>query len=238
MIMLHIGLTGGIASGKSTVVTMLREFGAGIVDCDVIAHDVVLPGTKGLEAVAAAFGPKALCEDGSMDRAYIGSLVFQDKAKKAQLEGLLFPLIHDGIEEEIRKIEEDKKNPVIFLDMPLLYEIKYNSYVDETWLVYVDAKTQLQRLMQRNGYSEPEALARIHAQLPIDEKRSLAQIVIDNNGSPEATAGTSESRMAGLDGPHWNVGKSREKKGKYKRENHHSSTGTLLFGIVFLFMER
>ena len=80
MIMLHIGLTGGIASGKSTVVTMLREFGAGIVDCDVIAHDVVLPGTKGLEAVAAAFGPKALCEDGSMDRAYIGSLVFQDKA--------------------------------------------------------------------------------------------------------------------------------------------------------------
>ena len=117
MIMLHIGLTGGIASGKSTVVTMLREFGAGIVDCDVIAHDVVLPGTKGLEAVAAAFGPKALCEDGSMDRAYIGSLVFQDKAKKAQLEGLLFPLIHDGIEEEIRKIEEDKKNPVIFLNM-------------------------------------------------------------------------------------------------------------------------
>ena len=113
--MLHIGLTGGIASGKSTVVTMLREFGAGIVDCDVIAHDVVLPGTKGLAAVAAAFGPKALCEDGSMDRAYIGSLVFQDKAKKAELEGLLFPLIHDGIEREIRKIEEDKKNSVIFL---------------------------------------------------------------------------------------------------------------------------
>ena len=121
------------------------------------------------------------------DRAYIGSLVFQDKEKKAQLEGLLFPLIHDGIEGEIRKIEEDKKNPVIFLDMPLLYEIKYNSYVDETWLVYVDPKTQLLRLMKRNGYSEEEALARIHAQLPIDEKRSLAQVVIDNNGSPEAT---------------------------------------------------
>ena len=122
-----------------------------------------------------------------MDRAYIGSLVFQDKEKKAKLEGLLFPLIHDGIEREIRKIEEDKKNPVIFLDMPLLYEIKYNSYVDETWLVYVNPKTQLLRLMKRNGYSEEEALARIHAQLPIDEKRSLAQVVIDNNGSPEAT---------------------------------------------------
>lgn len=71
--------------------------------------------------------------------------------------------------------------------MPLLYEIKYNSYVDETWLVYVNPKTQLLRLMKRNGYSEEEALARIHAQLPIDEKRSLAQVVIDNNGSPEAT---------------------------------------------------
>ena len=89
--MLHIGLTGGIASGKSTVVTMLREYGAGIVDCDVIAHDVVLPGTKGLEAVAAAFGPKALCEDGSMDRAYIGSLVFQDKAKKGRARRIIVP---------------------------------------------------------------------------------------------------------------------------------------------------
>ena len=118
--MLHIGLTGGIASGKSTVVTMLRELGAGIVDCDVIAHDVVEPGSEGLAAVAAAFGPKTLLADGSMDRAYIGSVVFGDKAKKAQLEAILFPLIHAGIDGEIKKIEENKKNPVIFLDMPLL----------------------------------------------------------------------------------------------------------------------
>ena len=89
--MLHIGLTGGIASGKSTVVTMLRELGAGIVDCDVIAHDVVEPGSEGLAAVAAAFGPKTLLADESMDRAYIGSVVFGDKAKKAQLEAILFP---------------------------------------------------------------------------------------------------------------------------------------------------
>ena len=185
--MLHIGLTGGIASGKSTVVTMLRGLGAGIVDCDVIAHDVVEPGSEGLVAVAAAFGPKTLLPDGSMDRAYIGSVVFGDKAKKAQLEAILFPLIHAGIDEEIKKIEENKKNPVIFLDMPLLYEVKYDSYVDETWLVYVDPVTQLTRLMKRNGYSESEALARIHAQLPIDEKRSLAQVIIDNTGSPEET---------------------------------------------------
>ena len=86
-----------------------------------------------------------------------------------------------------KKIEENKKNPVIFLDMPLLYEVKYDSYVDETWLVYVDPVTQLTRLMKRNGYSESEALARIHAQLPIDKKRSLAQVIIDNTGSPEET---------------------------------------------------
>ena len=185
--MLHIGLTGGIASGKSTVVTMLRELGAGIVDGDVIAHDVVEPGSEGLAAVAAAFGPKTLLADGSMDRAYIGSVVFGDKAKKAQLEAILFPLIHAGIDGEIKKIEENKKNPVIFLDMPLLYEVKYDSYVDETWLVYVDPVTQLTRLMKRNGYSESEALARIHTQLPIDDKRSLAQVIIDNTGSPEET---------------------------------------------------
>ena len=84
-----------------------------------------------------------------MDRAYIGSVVFGDKAKKAQLEAILFPLIHAGIDGEIKKIEENKKNPVIFLDMPLLYEVKYDSYVDETWLVYVDPVTQLTRLMKR-----------------------------------------------------------------------------------------
>ena len=109
------------------------------------------------------------------------------EAKKAQLEAILFPLIHAGIDGEIKKIEENKKNPVIFLDMPLLYEVKYDSYVDETWLVYVDPVTQLTRLMKRNGYPESEALARIHAQLPIDDKRSLAQVIIDNTGSPEET---------------------------------------------------
>lgn len=108
--MLHIGLTGGIASGKSTVVTMLRGLGAGIVDCDVIAHDVVEPGSEGLVAVAAAFGPKTLLPDGSMDRAYIGSVVFGDKAKKAQLEAILFPLIHAGIDEEIKKLKKIKKS--------------------------------------------------------------------------------------------------------------------------------
>ena len=89
--MYRIGLTGGIASGKSTVVLMLKELGASVVDCDVLARDVVQPGTKGLAAVAAAFGPKAIREDGTMDRAYIGGVVFNDAERKAELEGILFP---------------------------------------------------------------------------------------------------------------------------------------------------
>lgn len=182
-----IGLTGGIASGKSTVVSMLRELGAGIIDCDQIAHDVVLPGSEGLQAVASAFGPNTIQRDGSMDRAYIGRVVFAQPERKQQLEGILFPLIQNGIDGEIKKIEENKKNPVIFLDMPLLFEIKYNSYVDEAWLVYVDPATQLMRLMNRNHYTRDEAMARIHAQLPIDTKRSLAQVIIDNSGSLDDT---------------------------------------------------
>lgn len=181
--MLHIGLTGGIASGKSTVVTMLKQLGAAIVDSDVIAHEVVAPGSEGLQQVAAKFGSKTLLADGSMDRAYIGSVVFQDPQQKTVLEGILFPLIQEQIEKEMAEIEKKKKNPVIFLDMPLLFEVKYNTYVDETWLVYVDLKTQLMRLMARNGYSQSEALARIHAQLPIDEKKALSQVIIDNTGS-------------------------------------------------------
>lgn len=185
--MFQIGLTGGIASGKSTVVAMLRQLGAGIIDCDQIAHDVVQPGSEGLKAVADAFGPHTLCADSTMDRAYIGRVVFGNREKKAQLEGILFPLIQRGINDTIEIIEKNKKNPVIFLDMPLLFEIKYNTYVDEAWLVYVDPATQLSRLMARNHYTRDEAMARIHAQLPIDTKRSLAQVIIDNTGSLEDT---------------------------------------------------
>lgn len=181
--MLHIGLTGGIASGKSTVVEMLQGLGAAIVDSDVIAHQVVEKGSAGLRQVAAAFGPKTLLADGSMDRAYIGSVVFNNPQQKAVLEGILFPLIRAEIDRQMQEIEKSKKNPVIFLDMPLLFEVKYNTYVDETWLVYVDPATQLMRLMKRNGYSESEALARIQAQLPIEEKKALSQVIIDNTGS-------------------------------------------------------
>lgn len=184
--MYKIGLTGGIASGKSTVVSMLRDYGAAIIDCDIIARDMVQPGSEGLQAVGRAFGPQALLPDGTMNRAYIGSVVFTDAARKKELEDILFPLIHREIDRRTAMLE-NAGTKMVFLDMPLLFEVKYHSYVDEVWLVYVDAATQLTRLMARNGYTKEEALARIHSQFPIDEKRSLSQVIIDNTASLENT---------------------------------------------------
>ena len=194
--MYRIGLTGGIASGKSTVVSMLRELGASVVDCDVLARDVVRPGTKGLAAVAAAFGPKAIGEDGTMDRAYIGGVVFNDAERKAELEGILFPLIYERIDEELQRIEEGEKKSFVFLDMPLLFEIEYQAYVDEVWLVCVDGLTQLERLMARNHFSREEAEARIRAQMPAEKKRALSQVVIDNNGALAQTEGQVRAQWA------------------------------------------
>lgn len=185
--MYRIGLTGSIATGKSTVTNMLKELGAFVIDCDKTARDVVAPGTRGLAKIEAAFGKAAVAADGSMDRVYIGDLVFRNPGMKKRLENILFPLIFEALDEELLRLEREGATPVVFLDMPLLYEVKYDSYVDEVWLVYVPFEVQLSRLMKRNSYTKEEALLRIHSQIPVDKKKSLAQQVIDNSGTLEDT---------------------------------------------------
>lgn len=185
--MYRIGLTGSIATGKSTVTNMLKELGAFVIDCDKTARDVVAPGTRGLAKIEAAFGKEAIAADGSMDRVYIGDLVFRNPEMKKRLENILFPLIFEALDEELLRLERAGATPVVFLDMPLLYEVKYDSYVDEVWLVYVPFEVQLSRLMKRNGYTKEEALLRIHSQISVDKKKSLAQQVIDNSGTLEDT---------------------------------------------------
>lgn len=185
--MYRIGLTGSIATGKSTVTNMLKELGAFVIDCDKTARDVVAPGTRGLAKIEAAFGKGAVAADGSMDRVYIGDLVFRNPEMKKRLENILFPLIFESLDEELLRLEREGATPVVFLDMPLLYEVKYDSYVDEVWLVYVPFEVQLSRLMKRNGYTKEEALLRIHSQISVDKKKSLAQQVIDNSGTLEDT---------------------------------------------------
>lgn len=185
--MYRIGLTGSIATGKSTVTNMLKELGAFVIDCDKMARDVVAPGTRGLAKIEAAFGKDAIAADGSMDRVYIGDLVFRNPEMKKRLENILFPLIFEALDKELLRLEREGATPVVFLDMPLLYEVKYDSYVDEVWLVYVPFEVQLSRLMKRNGYTKEEALLRIHSQISVDKKKSLAQQVIDNSGTLEDT---------------------------------------------------
>lgn len=185
--MYRIGLTGSIATGKSTVTNMLKELGAFVIDCDKTARDVVAPGTRGLAKIEAVFGKDAIGADGSMDRVYIGDLVFRNPEMKKRLENILFPLIFEALDEELLRLERASATPVVFLDMPLLYEVKYDSYVDEVWLVYVPFEVQLSRLMKRNGYTKEEALLRIHSQISVDKKKSLAQQVIDNSGTLEDT---------------------------------------------------
>ena len=185
--MYRIGLTGSLATGKSTVTNMLKELGAFVIDCDKTARDVVAPGTRGLAKIEEVFGKDAVAADGSMDRVYIGDLVFRNPGMKKRLENILFPLIFEALDEELLRLEREGATPVVFLDMPLLYEVKYDSYVDEVWLVYVPFEVQLSRLMKRNGYTKEEALLRIHSQISVDKKKSLAQQVIDNSGTLEDT---------------------------------------------------
>ena len=185
--MYRIGLTGSIATGKSTVTNMLKELGAFVIDCDKTARDVVAPGTRGLAKIEEVFGKDVVAADGSMDRVYIGDLVFRNPEMKKRLENILFPLIFEALDEELLRLEREGATPVVFLDMPLLYEVKYDSYVDEVWLVYVPFEVQLSRLMKRNGYTKEEALLRIHSQISVDKKKSLAQQVIDNSGTLENT---------------------------------------------------
>lgn len=196
--MYRIGLTGSIATGKSTVTNMLKELGAFVIDCDKTARDVVAPGTRGIAKIEAAFGKDAVAADGSMDRVYIGDLVFRNPEMKKRLENILFPLIFEALDAELLRLERECATPVVFLDMPLLYEVKYDSYVDEVWLVYVPFEVQLSRLMKRNGYTKEEALLRIHSQISVDKKKSLAQQVIDNSGTLEDTKEQVRSLWEGL----------------------------------------
>ncbi|AEH54016.1 MULTISPECIES: dephospho-CoA kinase [Heyndrickxia] len=181
-----IGLTGGIASGKSTVSKMLKAKGFTIVDADIAARKVVEPGEPAYEQIIEAFGEGILLEDLTIDRKKLGALIFADEALRMKLNSIVHPAVRAWMtREKDRAIENGEKT--VFLDIPLLFESRLTYMVERTILVYVDEETQLKRLMARNGLSEKEAQMRIRAQMPLSEKKALADAVIDNNGSPEET---------------------------------------------------
>ncbi|MGT2929130.1 dephospho-CoA kinase [Streptococcus dentasini] len=176
-----IGITGGIASGKSTVVEQIRRAGYQVIDADQVVHDLQNKGGKLYQALIFAFGTDIVAADGQLDRAKLAQLIFSTKEnqeKSAKLQNQI-------IREELARRREvlAAKESVFFMDIPLLYELDYQDWFDEIWLVYVDEDKQLERLMARNHYSLDEAAKRIAAQLPMSKKIGLADRVIDNNGS-------------------------------------------------------
>lgn len=194
-----IGLTGSIASGKSTVANMLRKYGLPIVDADLVARIVVEPGTPTLQKIVEAFGEEALTEDGAMNRQKIGSLIFHDEAKRKELNSIIHPAIR---QEMLRQRDEHVENgaETVIMDIPLLFESKLQHFVDKILVVSVTEETQLKRLMERNLLSEDEAKARISTQLPISVKEQGADAVIRNNGTIEETEKQLQTILS-----NWNV---------------------------------
>jgi dephospho-CoA kinase len=181
---LRIGLTGGIGSGKSTVAALLAARGALVVDADRIAREVVEPGTPGLAAVVAAFGPGVLTAEGALDRPALASIVFADPGARAQLDGIVHPLVRARAQELIGAAPADA---VVVQDVPLLVETGQAGAHDLVLVVEADLETRVARLGLR-GLSEQDARARIAAQATDAQRRAVADVVLDNSGAPEDLA--------------------------------------------------
>ena len=181
--MFRIGLTGGVASGKSTVAEIFADLGAPVVDTDVVAREVVAPGESGLEAVTAAFGKEILLPSGELDRRALRSIVFSDPQRRKRLESILHPLIRARTLQLIDALEA----PYVIVVVPLLIETGFAELVDRILVVDCPEAQQLERLRRRDDVSEDEAQAMIAAQATRQDRLARADDVIDNRGSLEAT---------------------------------------------------
>jgi len=177
-----IGLTGGIASGKSTVAGILEKLGAVIIDADLLAREVVAPGEPAFKAIVEAFGDGILNPDRTINREALSRLVFADPEARKRLESITHPAIGRRSENRLAEFRQ-RGVPVVFYVAPLLIEAGATSRVDEIWVVYLDGETQLRRLMDRDRSSREEALRKIAAQMPMAEKKKFGKVVIDNCGT-------------------------------------------------------
>jgi dephospho-CoA kinase len=180
---LIVGLTGGIASGKSLVGNMFVKLGAGLVDTDVIAREVVARGEPGHAAVSAAFGAGILLPSGEVNRAALRSVVFGDPAKRSELEAILHPMIRDRTRQKLAELE----TPYAMVAVPLLVETNFAELVDRILVVDCPESAQLERLMRRDAIPRDEALAMVRAQVDRATRLKAAHDVIDNSGTPDAT---------------------------------------------------
>ena len=180
-----LGLTGGIGSGKSMVASMFAQLGADVIDADQLARAVVEPGQPALGEIATAFGRDILLPDGRLDRSKLARIIFADPVARGKLNATTHPRIRERMDAAIAA--RASRPGVLIADIPLLYENDRASTVEMVIVVWVDPETELRRLHERDGLTEEEARQRIAAQMPLDEKRARADVVIDNSGSREDT---------------------------------------------------
>ena len=176
-----IGITGGIASGKSTVTNFLRKKGFEVVDADAVVHQLQKPGGRLFQILVEHFGEKILLEDGELNRPLLASLIFNNSDEREwskQTQGIIIRQELGTLRDKFYETEE-----LFFMDIPLLFEQDYAAWFDETWLVYVSPDVQLKRLMKRNHLSKESAEARLASQWSLEEKKKLANHLLDNNGS-------------------------------------------------------
>ena len=178
-----IGITGGIASGKSTVTNFLRQKGFQVVDADALVHQLQKPGCRLFKALVQHFGQEIILENGELNRPLLASLIFSNTEEREwskQIQGEI-------IREELATLRDQfaQTEEIFFMDIPLLFEQDYASWFDETWLVYVEPDVQMERLMKRDQLSKDLAISRLSAQWSLEEKKSLASQVIDNNGNQD-----------------------------------------------------
>lgn len=182
-----IGLTGGIASGKSTVSQYLRELGGVILDADILAREIVQPGEPAWKDIIERFGTEVIRDDGQIDRARLAQKVFADPKSLEMLNLITHPRVAQKTKELLEEIRARDPEAMVVVDAPLLIEAGMVPLVDEVWLVALDTETQLNRLMQRDAVDKEQAMRRVTSQMPLQEKRRYARRIIDNQGSPEET---------------------------------------------------
>ena len=178
-----IGITGGIASGKSTVTNFLRQKGFEVVDADALVHQLQKPGGRLYQILVEHFGEKVLLEDGELNRPLLASLIFSNSEEREWSKETQGQIIREELGSLRDKFSETEE--LFFMDIPLLFEQDYASWFDETWLVYVRRDTQLNRLMNRDQLSKESAETRLASQWPLEEKKKFATYILDNNGSRE-----------------------------------------------------
>lgn len=184
--MLVVGLTGGIASGKSTVSQMIEEAGVPVICLDELSHEAVRPGKPALADIRREFGEQVIGENGELDRTSMAEVVFKDERKRKVLESIIHPRVAEEKAERITALEK-QGHKVVVVDVPLLYEVHWDRHCDLVVVVYTPREDQERRLVIRDGLSLEEARLRLDAQMPIEEKKRRADLVIDNSGTKGQT---------------------------------------------------